>query len=171
MADSTWWIPLVEGVALFGIGLFALFNPTAVWAITLFSLGIYWLISGFFATKSAIAQKEKDGRVWPTVRGLGTMLLGGFAVSQPFLVGAVYATFISSVIGVGAMLGGAVQLFNGRGSGSKIGFGIFNILLGALIIFNPIASFELILMGFAALALIGGVALSAMAFQIKSFAR
>ena len=165
-AAQTWWIPLVQGLAVVLFGVFALFNTTATLAMILIGLGVYWAVNGFFTIKAAM-QKE-SGRARAIIGGAAGILIGAFAVTQPFFASAIYATVISSMIGIGAVVSGGMQMATGRGSWDRVGFGILNVLLGIVILANPVFSFELIVMVLAGIAIVGGGALMAVAFGIKS---
>ncbi len=168
-AAQTWWIPFVQGLAIIFFGVFAIVNTSATMAFLLFGLGLYWAINGMFGVKYALSMTQD--RAWPLISSIGGILIGVFAILQPFVAGTIFATVISSMIGVGAIVSGGVQMAAGRNSWAGIGFGALNVLLGLVILMNPVLSFGVLMAIVAGLAIFGGAALVSIAFAIRALGK
>lgn len=61
---STWWIPLMQGIAAILFGLYAFTRTGQTLAAIIVILGVYWIINGLFSIIAAIRGKTEKSRLW-----------------------------------------------------------------------------------------------------------
>ena len=177
---STWWIPLVQGIAAILFGLYA-FNQTGrTMATILVMLGLYWIFNGLFSIIAAISGSTENSRLWQLIGGGLSIIAGIFAVSHPLIFGWGSASFIGTLIGFSAMISGLTQMFAGRevmeGAGRDWSLGSFflgllNVIFGIIIIGAPALAFATFIRILAFWVIIAGCGLIFAAFRVRSICK
>jgi uncharacterized membrane protein HdeD (DUF308 family)/predicted flap endonuclease-1-like 5' DNA nuclease len=164
---SLWWLLLLEGIAAIILGVLLLTQPAAtIQAIVIF-LGIYWLITGVLTLVSLIWDRSQWGL--KLITGIVGIIAGLFIVRNPIISAFVVPASFALVLGVIGLLVGIGQLIQAfRGGGWGIGLlGVLSIILGILLITNPvIAGLSLALM-LAILLIVGGIVAIFAAFSLR----
>ena len=177
---STWWIPLVQGIAAILFGLYAFAQTGRTMATILFMLGLYWVVNGIFAIIAAIRGNTEKSRLWQLVGGILSIVAGGIAISHPLLLGWGSARFIGTLIGLSAIISGITQMIAGRevadGAGRDWSLGSFflgllNVIFGVIIIGAPALAFATFIRILAFWAIIAGCGLIFAAFRIRSIGK
>lgn len=177
---STWWIPLIQGIAAILFGLYAFTRTGQTLAAILIILGLYWIFNGLFSIIAAIRGKTEKSRLWELIGGVLSIIAGGFAVSHPLMAGAVSASFVGTLIGLSAMFSGIIQMFAGRevmeGAGRNWSLGSFilgllNLIFGIIIIGAPALAFATFIRILALWVIIAGSGLIFAAFRIRSIGK
>lgn len=177
---STWWIPLIQGIAAILFGLYAFTQTGRTMAAILFMLGLYWVFNGIFSVIAAIRGNTEKSRFWQLIGGVLSIVAGGFALSHPLMAGAVSASLIGTIIGLSAIISGITQMFAGRevmdGAGRDWSLGSFflgllNVIFGIIIIGAPALAFATFIRILALWVIIAGCGLLFAAFRIRSIGK
>ena len=177
---STWWIPLVQGIAAILFGLYAFKQTGRTMATILVMLGLYWSFNGLFSIIAAISGSTENSRLWQLIGGGLSIIAGIFAVSHPLIFGWGSASFIGTLIGFSAMISGLTQMFAGRevmeGAGRDWSLGSFflgllNVIFGIIIIGAPALAFATFIRILAFWVIIAGCGLIFAAFRVRSIGK
>ncbi len=177
---STWWIPLMQGIAAILFGLYAFTRTGQTLAAIIVILGFYWIINGLFSIIAAIRGKTEKSRLWQLVGGVLSIAAGVFAVSHPLMASVVSASFVGTIIGLSAIISGVVQMIAGRevidGAGRDWSLGSFflgllNVIFGIIVIGAPAFSFSIFIRIMAFWVIIAGAGLIFVAFRIRSIGK
>jgi uncharacterized membrane protein HdeD (DUF308 family) len=176
---KTWWVPLLQGVAALIIGLLLFARPGATLvALTMF-LGAYWLVGGLFDIVGAVSRRDSD-KHWALalVSGILGVVVGFFLLGQPILGAMATSLALVSLLAIGAILSGivdiawAVRVRNEiQGEGWIILLGVLSVLLGLMLLASPMLSAAALVQFAAILAVVGGIALIITAFRLRSAVR
>ena len=152
-----WWVTLVAGIAMIITGLMLLAAPGAATAFLVQVLGWYWLIDGVLRLVSIFI--DRSGWGWKLFMGILGIILGIAVIQHPLWSTILIPTTLVWVVGFMGMAIGILQViaaFRGAGWGTGI-LGAFSILLGLIIIANPLSGVIALpfVLGFMALA--GGI--------------
>ena len=141
-ATANWWVYLLAGIGLFGLGLWALASPGA----TFLGLTIYFaaliLYNGFANTIFAISNRTRlRGWGWLLALGMAEILFGCYLLSQPIIA----AGTLAFVIGFWLLLRSASTVANAfvlrrlgyAGWGWTLAFGLLGIVLAFMVLANP----------------------------------
>ena len=177
---STWWIPLIQGIAAILFGFYAFTRTGQTMATILFFLGLYWIFNGLFSIIAAISGSTENSRLWQLIGGGLSIIAGIFAVSHPLIFGWGSASFIGTLIGFSAMISGLTQMFAGRevmeGAGRDWSLGSFflgllNVIFGIIIIGAPALAFATFIRILAFWVIIAGCGLIFAAFRVRSIGK
>ena len=171
MADARgpgpWWLVLLEGIAALILGILLLVNPAETVFVVVQFLGFYWLIDGIFRLVSIFIDHSEWG--WKLAGGILGIVLGLYVLRHPLWAALAVpgaAVFVTGIGGIAMGLLAIVQAFRGSGWGAGI-LGVMGILLGIVILTNPLASAIGLTWALGVLALVGGIALIVMAFRLR----
>lgn len=176
---KTWWIMLIQGIAALIIGIL-LFTNTAATLVTLaFFLGAYWLVGGIFDIIGAFTRRGGDkGWFWSLLGGGISIIAGLLLISQPLAGAVVLPVVLAILIGVLAIISGAINIFKAiklrneiKGEGWMIAWGIISIILGFWILSAPLISGASLVWVAAIAAVIGGIAMIIFSFRLRSAAK
>jgi uncharacterized membrane protein HdeD (DUF308 family) len=173
---STWWVPLLQGVAALLVGVSLLATPPPTLSGLTIVLGAYWLASGIFDALGAVSRRVMDPHaVLAFAAAVLSVSVGLLLLAGP-MVGLV-ATSLAVVTNVasGAIVSGIFSVAWGirvrrdaHGDPSIILLGLLSILLGLLFLASPLVSAVAIVQGATALAIAGGIAGIIHAFRLRS---
>lgn len=171
LVRRTWWVFLIGGIASVIFGILAFLNPgLALWVLaTLFAASI--LVDGAFNIIGAIQHRQKDGWWVMLLMGAFGVFVGGFALANPpvKLLAFVYlVAFEAIMLGVFlVMLGYKVRQATTREWVLYLTGGL-SILIGLLVIANPLAGSLSIVYMIAGWALVVGVLKVFFALKVKN---
>ena len=177
---STWWIPLIQGIAAILFGFYAFTRTGQTMAAILLFLGLYWILNGAFSMIAALRGKTKNSRLWELIGGGLSIIAGVFAVSHPLMAGAVSASLVGTLIGLSAIISGVTQMIAGRevmeGAGRDWSLGSFllgllNVIFGIIIIGAPALAFATFIRILAFWVIIAGCGLIFAAFRVRSIGK
>ena len=165
-----WGLIALRGVCaiLFGILTFALPGLTLVTLVYLF-VG-YLLVDGIAAIVSAVRAAQKHERWgWLILEGLVDIAAAVAAVLSPGLaiLFFVYLIAVWSVMSGAFMAVAAFQLHLDLGRWLMVAAGVASIIFGALLAFAPIAGAVVLATWLGAYAVVFGVMLVVLAFQLR----
>jgi uncharacterized membrane protein HdeD (DUF308 family) len=158
---------LLGGVTAVIFGLILIFQQDKALSLLMILLGLWWLIQGVFLIFSVFVDRTDIG--WKLVLGVLGIAAGVWVLLNPGTADDVFRGAIGVVLGVIGILVGLAALFGSfRGAGFGAGvFGVVSVLIGVLILFNAQFSTELLIILFAVLLLIDGVAAIYMAIRYR----
>jgi uncharacterized membrane protein HdeD (DUF308 family) len=162
-----WWVVLVEGIVVALFGLLLLVAPGASLFFMVQLLGLYLFIAGIFRIIGIFL----DPTAWGLKLIAGVLcLIAGLAVLRHPLWGAIAAPAgLVIIVGFLAMLQGAAGLvvaFQGGGWGMGI-LSVLGILLGLVLVINPLIGVAALPFILGIVMLIGGVGAMVQAFRIR----
>jgi uncharacterized membrane protein HdeD (DUF308 family) len=169
-----WWAIALRGVAAIIFGLIAIVFPGITIGAFILLFAAYALVDGVFAIIAGIRAAEHHERWLPLAfEGLIDIAAAIVVVLWPeltlILLGYVIA-FWALISGV-ALLGAAFRLRRLRGDWLLVANGIVSLLLGVILFLVPIAGPVLLAWWIGAYALIFGVLLLTVAFQLRRWHR
>ena len=135
---NLWWLPLVRGIMLFILGVYALFRPGMTMATFAQVAGFFLVFDGIIAIIAGVVG-EVPSRLWTILRGVVAVLAGIFVFANPVLVAGLTASVVVSVIGVLAILSGAMEIVAAIKDRKEIEGEGWLILGGALLVLIGIA--------------------------------
>jgi len=174
VASAIWWLVLLRGIAavLFGILLFT--NTAATLSVIIIFLGIYWVVDGISTLlASFIGREEHSNWGWGIFVGIISILAGLAVLSQPVLTAIFTTSFIVSFVGIMIIISGVWSIVTGfrlrktSGEWVMIIGGVLGLILGLLLVMNPLFSALVYVYIIAVFLIIGGFSLIVMAFQVK----
>ena len=172
----SWWRVLVQGVAVFALGLMLLIAPAASAVILYTLLGIYLLISGTGSIADGVSGRSERSRTWLLVGGSLSALGGLVAVLNPVVGTVIATTAVAYIVAFAALLNGALQLTglrtrdhrgNERISWNSLFQAVIKIGIGVLVIMNPFFSGLLMLQIIGIWGAVGGAVLLLQSLRLR----
>jgi uncharacterized membrane protein HdeD (DUF308 family) len=166
---GTWWLALLQGIAGILLGLMLMTAPGATLLALVTFLGFYWLITGVLALARVFVDRSAP-RIWSVLIGIVGILAGIFVLNHPLLAKVTVPTMLVIIFGVeGLVMGGfeIIRGFRGGGMGAFI-LGVFNILIGLLLLGRPVAAALAVPFIFGLILLIEGIGLIIWAFRVRA---
>ena len=166
-----WWAVGLRGILAIIFGLLCLLTPgIAVGALVLL-FAAYMLIDGVFAILSGI-RAARSGESWGLLilEGVVDLAAGAIAIIWPAitLVALVWIVAIWAIVSGALMLAAAVSLNLDYGRWWLALGGIASLVLGILLIIEPLIGAVVLTLWIGAYALVFGVFLLVLAFQLNS---
>jgi uncharacterized membrane protein HdeD (DUF308 family) len=156
--STPWWGALIAGIAMTVIGALLFLAPGLTTIALVRILGIYWLVDGILRLVGIFV--DRSGWIWKLASGvLG--IIAGLAVVEHPLVSAVFVpTMLVVYIGIMSIGLGVVELIMAfRGAGWATGIlGALSVVIGTLLMLNPLAGALALPLVVGTLGLIGGLA-------------
>jgi len=141
-AAANWWVYLLAGLGLFGLGIWVLNSPGAAFlGLTLYFAALI-LFNGVANTLFAVSNRTRlQGWGWLLALGLAEILFGVYLLSQP----VVAAGTLAFVIGFWLLLRSGSTVANAfslrrlgyRRWGWNLALGLLGILLAFMVLANP----------------------------------
>lgn len=172
--SRSWWILLVRGIALVVLGIYAFLQPGMTVLVLTTVLGAYTLVDGVFALIGGIAGWS-ESRMWSIIGGLLGVVVGGFVLLQPAVAAGIGTIVLLTFVALRSILIGAIEIFSAirfrkvmRGEGFLIFTGVLSVILGVIVLMNPVLSLAVLIPIIAILAVIYGVAMIVLAFRVRN---
>ena len=162
-----WWLVLLQGIASLIIGFFLLTSPGATLIILVQFMGIYWFVSGIFSIVAIFI--DSSGWGWKLFSGILGIIAGIIVIQHPFWSAVLIPATVVIIIGVeGLIMGiiGLIQAFQGAGWGAGI-LGALSILLGLVLIFNPLIGAATLPWVLGIFGIVGGILAIIAAFRLR----
>ena len=173
---KNWWMIALKGILLLIFGLYAVTKPgTAIIALVTYA-GVVSLITGIFLMIAAFTNKDKKGWGWTLAEGIFDIVFGVIVLTYPFGGTVAAAAILSVFLGFWAFFGGFVLIGNAfrlrkikesRWGPILLG-GILTVILGWLIITNPLANSLALTVLIGIFTIIFGFETFVWAFELKS---
>ena len=174
VTSAIWWLVLLRGIAAVLLGILLFTNPDAILSVVIIFLGIYWVVDGIITLLASFTGREEHSNWgWGIFVGIISILAGLAVLSQPVLTAIFTAQFIVSLVGIMIIISGVSSIVTGfrlrktSGEWVMILGGVLGLILGLLLLMNPLFSALVFVNITAIFSIIGGFALIVMAFQVK----
>jgi uncharacterized membrane protein HdeD (DUF308 family) len=164
---APWWLVLIEGIAAVIVGILLYTSTGTTMVVLVQILGLYWLIKGIIEIISIFIDSSQWG--WKLFGGIVGILAGILILQHPLWSAWLVPGVTVIVIGIfGIIIGlvGLVRAFQGGGWGLGI-LAVLSLLMGILLIANPLFSAALFPFVLGAFAFVGGIAAIVMAFRMR----
>jgi uncharacterized membrane protein HdeD (DUF308 family) len=167
--SSIWWLFLLQGIAGILLGAMLVSAPGATIVALVTFLGFYWLFTGVLSLVQAFVDRSSPW-VWSLLSGLLGIAAGMLVLRHPLLAAVTVPTLIVIILGVEALIMGAVNIIAGFQGGGIASFihGAFNLLIGVLLLGSPMAAALAVPFVFGVILLVQGVALIIWAFRVRA---
>lgn len=176
---KNWRLLLIQGILMIILGGYFISNPVASLFTLVWVLGVYWIASGLVGAIYGVLGKYGSGsaRVWAILGGIISIIAGVIIVAYPMMSGVGLSTFLITVGGFLSIFAGIFQIIEGRGvfdsqsgkwSWGYFFLGLFNLILGVLLITNPFIGAVSYVWISGIFAIVGGIWSIVLAFQMKS---
>ncbi len=165
-----WWVALVQGIAALIIGVLLLISPGMTTLILIQFLGIYWLIDGIFAIVRIFAKSRDTHWGWLLVKGIFGIVVGLVVIQHPIWSTVLIPATIVIVMGFYGIVGGIVGLIEGFSGGVKWGvvaLGALSLILGLILLFNPLLGAAILPVVVGILTIIFGIIAIVLAFKMR----
>lgn len=162
-----WWLMLIQGIAMVLIGLMLLFNPLATVLVIVVFIGASWFVSGVTDLVSLIW--DRSNLVWKVISGVIGIWAGLAVLGQPLMSTVLLPTVYVLILGITGIIFGGVQVYQGlKGAGwGATALGAVNIIIGLLLLMNPLAGAIALPFVFGIFAIAGGIAAIIAAFRAR----
>ncbi len=160
---NLWWMTASRGVLLLVLSIMMFTWGRGITLILLIELmGVYWVFGGFVdLTSGILGRTAKDkSRIWTIIGAIVSMVAGVFVMGHPAITGLLAGVWLTYFMGVAAFLIGAAQILEGRKGKKSLGsliMGIFTIVFGLIIIFNPVMTQQVLIFVLPFWALLAGL--------------
>ncbi len=166
--SNIWWLFLLQGIAGILLGLMLISAPGTTLVALVTFLGFYWLFTGILSLVQIFVDRSTPW-IWSLLSGVLGIAAGMIVLRHPMLAALTVPTIIVIVLGIEALIMGAVNIIAGvKGGGiASFLFGIVNILLGILLLGSPMTAALAVPLVFGIILLVQGVALAIWAFRVR----
>jgi uncharacterized membrane protein HdeD (DUF308 family) len=167
--SSAWWVFLLQGAAGIVLGLMLLTAPGTTLVALVTFLGFYWLILGILSLARIFVDRSVPW-IWSLLVGIVGIIAGILVLHHPLLAAITVPTVIVVILGVDGLIMGVLDIigaFSGGGIGSFL-LGLFNLLIGVLLLSSPVMAALAIPFIFGILLLVQGIALVIWAFRVRA---
>jgi uncharacterized membrane protein HdeD (DUF308 family) len=175
VAKTAWWLVLLRGIFMVLFGIIALVSPGIALLTLVWVFGVYAVLDGIAAVALGIRTRGEAHWVWTIVQGVVSVLAGVIALFWPGITALALlfvVAFWAITMGIGE-IGGA---FTARRLGSDawgwtLVAGILNVVFGVLLLIWPSTGIQTLVWLVGVFTLAGGIALTILAFRVRSAAR
>ena len=166
------WITLIRGMLAVTLGVTMLFWPDKARPMQVSFMGMFWLVSGIVSLRWGVHGERARGL--SLLAGAAGFLAGIGMLSRRFTQGMVGEDVLVSVIGLIILLTGLMHIFGGFRAGPEVShlfsenrkwswtaflLGAFEMVLGLLLVIEPMGRGPLVYFAASFWALVGGAIL------------
>jgi uncharacterized membrane protein HdeD (DUF308 family) len=160
------WAVVVQGIAGIVIGLLLVLAPEASAVVLVSLLGLYWLVGGIVALVSLTWDRAQWG--WTVLGGIIGIIAGLAIIRHPLwstviVSGSLFVFF--GFLGVAFGVASLVRAFTHRDWGLGL-LGVVDIVIGLLLLFNPLSAVIALPILLGIIAIAGGVVALVVAFRM-----
>jgi len=162
----TFWIPLIRGLLAISLGVALVFQPDKTRPMLANFMGMFWLASGIVSLRWGVHGERARGL--PLLAGVVGVLAGMSMLGRGFARSWVTDDILFSLLGLIIFLTGLMHLFGGFRSGdgatqkrswTSIALGVFEVVLGVMLVVEPMGRSVAFYTAAGVWALVGGVIL------------
>lgn len=170
-----WWAVALRGVLGIAFGLLVFAWPQLFWVAVVFTFAAYAIVDGAIGIVAAVTGQRQAGPWWALIlEGVVSIAAGVLAIAWPDITELAMLFLIAGwcvVTGV-FEIAAAVRLRKHIKEEWLLGLdGVLSILLGLALAFMPVAGLLVVAWWVGAWALVSGVLMLVLAFQLRSLAR
>lgn len=162
-----WWLVLLEGIFAVIVGISLLVAPGITLSVIVQILGLYWLIAGILAIISIFV--DRAGWGLKLAAGILGIVAGIVVIRHPLWSTIIIPSLVVILIAIGGILIGIIDVIRAiRGDGWGTGIlGLVSLLLGIILLFNPVEAAFASTLALGIVALAGGMIAIVMAFRLR----
>jgi uncharacterized membrane protein HdeD (DUF308 family) len=168
-----WWQILIRGLIALIFGIMVLAWPGLSLLIFAIIFGAFVFVDGIFTLVAAIKYKAGAGsRTWLYIRGIAGIIVGLITFFWP----AITALALVILIGAWALVTGVMELVFAFKANQDTALrwmfaisGILSLILGILILAQPLAGMLIVIWIIGAYAVLAGILLIITGFRLRSF--
>jgi uncharacterized membrane protein HdeD (DUF308 family) len=168
---QSWWVIGLRGILGIIFGLICLLTPGIAVRVFVILFAAYMLVDGVFAIISGV-RAARNGERWGllVLEGVVDLAAGAVAVLWPAitLVALIWVVAIWAIVSGALMLAAAFGLNLDHGRWWLALGGIASIIFGVLLVIEPLIGAVVLTMWIGAYAVVFGVVLLVLAFQLHS---
>jgi uncharacterized membrane protein HdeD (DUF308 family)/predicted flap endonuclease-1-like 5' DNA nuclease len=166
-SGSHWWLVLIQGIAAVILGVLLLTRPAVTIVTLVWFLGLYWLVTGIVTLVSLLWDRSQWGlKLFTGVLGI---VAGLFIVQNPLIsslvVPAASAIWLG-ILGIAIGIAQLIQALRGGGWGIAV-LGVLSIIVGFLLITNPVIAGLSLAFALGFILIIGGILAIFAAFKLR----
>ena len=167
-ATMPWWIVLIQGIAAIIIGVLLLTNPLQTAAIIVWSVGLYWVITGVISLVRIFT--DRGHTFWKLFSGIIGIIAGWFLMTNvgdgAVVIFGVTVIIVLAIQGIIMGIIGLIEAFQGGGWGPGI-LGAISIIIGILLLGSPLGYAAVLPWVIGIFAIVGGIFAAIMAFRLR----
>jgi uncharacterized membrane protein HdeD (DUF308 family) len=177
--SQAWWLVLLEGLTAVIVGGLLITQPgLTVLALVQF-MGTYWFVDGILKLIAALTgHTGAISRGWGVLAGILGILAGLAVFSQPMAAAMLTPLFLVYLLAFQAIMSGVIQVVHAirvrqviENEWSIILTGLLSIILGVILLSQPLMSAAALPVVLGIFALAGGMSLIFFAFRVRSLAK
>lgn len=166
-----WWAFVARGIFAVLFGLIALFMPGVTMLSLVLVFAAYAIVDGIFAIVAAV-NAAKAGERWGVfvLQGLVGIIAGVAAAAWPAITVVVFVAVIAAwaLITGGLMFAAAMNVDDGHGRWWLVVAAVASVAYGIMLVIAPAIGALVLTWWIGAYALIFGIAMLVLAFQLRS---
>jgi uncharacterized membrane protein HdeD (DUF308 family) len=168
-----WGLVLLQGIALFIVGLLLISAPEMTTVVLVACLGIYWLTSGILSIVRLFSHDRESHWIGPLLVGILGIVAGLVVLQHPQIIAAVAPVGVVVVIAAVAICRGAIDIVQGvRGGGwAPIVTGILDIIIGLMLLGSPASIAAALPVWLGTIGILGSFALFTIAYMMRQTAK
>jgi uncharacterized membrane protein HdeD (DUF308 family) len=172
------FITLIRGILAVSLGTLLLFQPVKTRSMLANFMGMFWLVSGIFSLRWGAAGER--ARSWALLAGIIGVVAGVGMLARGMVSSWIAEDIFFSLLGVTVLLTGSLHAFGGfrigvdahrKWSLTSFLLGTFEIVLGVLLIVEPLGRSPIFYLSASVWALVGGFILIGDAIRLWRVSR
>ena len=168
------WITLIRGLLALTLGTALLFYPDRARPMLANFMGMFWLTSGIIGIRWGVSGERARGL--PVLAGVVGVVAGLGMLARSLVPNVAPLEVFLSVLGLIILLTGLLHIYHGVGKGHSEGnrswpatiLGVFEIVLGLILVFAPMERGPAILVAAGIWAALGGIILIGDALRMRT---
>jgi len=177
--SHAWWLVLLQGIAAVILGGLLITQPGLTVLVLVQFMGAYWFVDGILKLISALAgHTGAISRGWALLAGILGILAGLAVFSQPLASATLTPLFLVYLLALQAIISGVIHVVHAirvremiDNEWSIILSGLLSIILGVILLSQPLLSAATLPVVLGIFALAGGISLIFFAFRVRSLAK
>lgn len=174
-----WWLVLLQGLTAIIIGGLLITQPGLTILVLVQFMGAYWFVDGIFKLIAALTgYTGAISKGWTGLAGMLGILAGLAVFSQPVAAAMLTPLFLVYLLAFQAVLSGVIQVVHAirvrqviENEWSLILTGLLSIILGVILLGQPLMSAAALPMVLGIFALAGGMGLIFFTFRVRSLTK
>lgn len=177
--SQAWWLVLLQGIAAAIIGGLLVAQPGQTVLVLVQFMGAYWFVDGIFKLIAALSgHTGAIPRGWVVLAGILGILAGLVVFSQPMAAAIFTPLFLVYLLAFQAIISGVIQMVHAirvrqviENEWSIILTGLLSIILGVILLGQPLMSAAALPVVLGIFALAGGISLIFFAFRVRNLVK
>jgi len=172
--ERRWWAIALRGTFAILFGIICFVNPLLAGLSLVIWFGIFAIADGIAALVASIGKARRGERwVWLAVEAVASIIIGVLVLAMPAMsIVVLYLIIAIKTLVTGILLlGASVKLGGKHGQAWMIASALVSLLLAAALFAAPLLGAKVLVWWIGGWAIVFGIAMVALGFKLKSFAR